>query len=70
MSKLILHHLRFSRGNRIFWLLEELGLSYDVVVHYFPPKGAHATSLKEVTHLSKVIMSPARLTIGASPHNR
>lgn len=30
-----LHHLRASRSARIFWVLEELGLSYDVAVHDF-----------------------------------
>lgn len=30
-----LHHLRASRSARIFWVLEELGLKYDVEVHDF-----------------------------------
>lgn len=30
-----LHHLRASRSARIFWVLEELGLQYDVAVHDF-----------------------------------
>jgi glutathione S-transferase len=30
-----LHHLRASRSARIFWVLEELGLKYDVSVHDF-----------------------------------
>jgi glutathione S-transferase len=28
-----LHHLRFSRSTRILWLLEELGLDYDLIIH-------------------------------------
>lgn len=28
-----LHHLRFSRSTRIIWLLEELGIDYDIEMH-------------------------------------
>ena len=28
-----LHHLRFSRSTRIIWLLEELGVEYDIEMH-------------------------------------
>lgn len=28
-----LHHLRFSRSTRIIWLLEEMGIDYDLVQH-------------------------------------
>lgn len=33
-----LHHLRFSRSTRIIWLLEELGISYDLVEHHRHPE--------------------------------
>lgn len=33
-----LHHLRFSRSTRIIWLLEELGIDYDMEVHERHPQ--------------------------------
>ncbi len=30
MSEIVVHHLNNSRSQRVLWLLEELGLSYDV----------------------------------------
>lgn len=33
MSKLVVHHLNNSRSHRILWMLEELGLEYEFVVH-------------------------------------
>jgi glutathione S-transferase len=29
-SMIIVHHLNYSRSQRILWLLEELGLEYDI----------------------------------------
>ncbi|HQR51806.1 MAG TPA: glutathione S-transferase [Burkholderiales bacterium] len=28
---MIVHHLAFSRGTRILWLIEEIGMTYDIV---------------------------------------
>jgi len=33
-----LHHLRFSRSTRVIWLLEELGISYDLEEHHRHPE--------------------------------
>ena len=33
-----LHHLRFSRSTRIIWLLEELGLQYEMEEHHRHPE--------------------------------
>lgn len=33
MTKPILHHLNASRSQRLVWLLEELGIEYDIVHH-------------------------------------
>ncbi|QLC24693.1 glutathione S-transferase family protein [Parasphingopyxis algicola] len=33
-----LHHLRFSRSTRIIWLLEELGLQYEMEEHHRNPE--------------------------------
>jgi len=32
-AKITVHWLNKSRGQRIVWLLEELGLEYDIAVH-------------------------------------
>ena len=51
---LIVHHLTNSRSQRILWLLEELGMTYEVVVH---PRDAQTQrspdSLREVHPLGK-----------------
>ena len=33
-----LHHCKSARSFRPLWMLEELGLSYDLRMHAFPPK--------------------------------
>ncbi|GAA98528.1 uncharacterized protein L969DRAFT_50475 [Mixia osmundae IAM 14324] len=33
MSKVTVHHLNNSRSTRVLWLLEELGIPYDIVQH-------------------------------------
>jgi glutathione S-transferase len=35
---IVVHHLNDSRSERILWLLEELGLPYEVVRHYRDPE--------------------------------
>lgn len=48
------HHLNNSRSHRILWLLEELGLDYDVVKYERDPQTRLApASLKEVHPLGK-----------------
>ena len=49
-----LHHLNNSRSQRILWLLEELGMAYEVVRHERDPKTNLAPdSLKRVHALGK-----------------
>lgn len=33
MTSLVIHHLENSRSHRIVWLLEEMGLAYDLIFH-------------------------------------
>ena len=35
---IVLHHLHYSRSTRIIWLLEELGVDYDLVQHDRNPR--------------------------------
>jgi glutathione S-transferase len=49
-----LHHLETSRSTRLLWLLEELGLSYELVVYKRDPKTIRAPdSLKAVHPLGR-----------------
>jgi len=51
---LTVHHLNNSRSQRILWLLEELGLPYEIVFHQRDPATNLATdSLKKVHPLGK-----------------
>lgn len=51
---LIVHHLEMSRSQRILWLLEELGLPYELVRHGRDPETRLApASLKKVHPLGK-----------------
>ena len=51
---IIVHHLENSRSQRILWLLEELGLAYEVVRYERDPKTMLAPpSLKNVHPLGK-----------------
>ena len=38
MATIVVHHLEDSRSHRILWLLEELGLEYDIEMHRRHPK--------------------------------
>lgn len=49
---IIVHHLDYSRSHRIIWLLEELGLPYEVVLYNRDRKSKLApSSLKKVSPL-------------------
>lgn len=51
---IVLHHLEYSRSTRIIWLLEEMGVSYEMVRHQRDPQTFRApAALKEVHPLSK-----------------
>jgi glutathione S-transferase len=51
---LLVHHLNNSRSQRVLWLLEELGVPYDIVFHTRDPQTNLATdSLKKVHPLGK-----------------
>lgn len=51
--KITIHHLETSRSERLFWLLEELGLPYNVKVHYRRKDGSADASLRDVNALGK-----------------
>ncbi|GMK56455.1 hypothetical protein CspeluHIS016_0302950 [Cutaneotrichosporon spelunceum] len=53
MSHIVVHHLNQSRSNRLFWLLEELNLPYQVKVHYRTPEGRAPASLAAISPLGK-----------------
>mgnify|MGYP002629538532 CR=1 FL=1 len=44
------HHLETSRSSRLLWLLEELGLSYDVVTYQRDPKTIRAPESMKAVH--------------------
>lgn len=48
-----LHHLERSRSTRILWLLEELGLPYELVIHRRSPEQRAPEALKQVHPLGK-----------------
>lgn len=51
---IIVHHLEMSRSTRILWLLEELGLEYEVKIYKRDPKTKWAgADLKAVHPLGK-----------------
>jgi glutathione S-transferase len=51
---IIVHHLNNSRSQRVLWLLEELGLPYEIVHHQRDPKTMLAPpSLKAIHPLGK-----------------
>ena len=47
------HHLNNSRSQRILWLLEELGLEYEIVQHKRQPIGLAPAELKNIHPLGK-----------------
>lgn len=50
---LTLHHLAYSRSTRVVWLLEELGLEYDLVRYQRPVGGPAPAELSAVHPLGK-----------------
>lgn len=50
---ILVHHLEESRSQRILWLLEELGLEYDVKRYARDPVTRLAPALKQVHPLGK-----------------
>ena len=50
---LTLHHLETSRSSRIIWLLEALGLEYELVTHKRGPDMRAPAALKQVHPLGK-----------------
>ena len=65
---IIVHHLNNSRSQRVLWLLEELGLDYDVKRYERDPKTMLApASLREVHPLGKSpVISDGNLTVAES----
>ncbi|WWC67827.1 uncharacterized protein I206_101744 [Kwoniella pini CBS 10737] len=59
--EITLHHLNGSRSDRIFWVLEELELPYNVVVHFRSPNKSAPKSLLNVSPTGK---SPAIIIDG------
>ncbi len=51
---LIIHHLIYSRSDRIVWLAEELGINYEMVKHYRDPQTFRSPpSLWEISPMGK-----------------
>lgn len=50
---IIVHHLNFSRSTRVLWLLEELGLPYELVSYQRDANFRAPASLKSVQPLGK-----------------
>lgn len=49
----VVHHLDFSRSTRVLWLLEEIGIAYEVVPHFREPGFRAPASLRAVHDLGK-----------------
>jgi glutathione S-transferase len=62
------HHLNNSRSQRVLWLLEELGLSYEIKRYERDPKTMLApASLREVHPLGKSpVITDGELTLAES----
>jgi glutathione S-transferase len=65
---IIVHHLNNSRSQRILWLLEELGLEYDIKYYERDPKTLLApASLRQVHPLGKSpVITDGTLTVAES----
>ena len=60
---IVVHHLDNSRSQRVLWLLEELGVAYEVVRHSRDPSGLAPPTLREIHPLGKapVIVDDGRV---------
>ncbi|BAY60353.1 glutathione S-transferase [Calothrix brevissima NIES-22] len=65
---IIVHHLNNSRSQRVLWLLEELGIEYDIKYYERDPKTMLApASLRQVHPLGKSpVITDAQLTVAES----
>jgi glutathione S-transferase len=65
---IVVHHLERSRSQRVLWLLEELGVDYDVVRYARDPETLLApASLREVHPLGKSpVVTDGALTLAES----
>ncbi|BAY15041.1 glutathione S-transferase [Anabaenopsis circularis NIES-21] len=65
---IIVHHLNNSRSQRVLWLLEELGIEYDIKFYERDQKTMLApTSLREVHPLGKSpVITDAEVTVAES----
>ena len=50
MPRVVLHHLEASRSHRIAWLLEELGVDYEIVHYLRDPKTMRAPAELRAIH--------------------
>ncbi len=66
-----LHHCVSARSFRPLWMLEELGLPYELVMHAFPPR-VHDAAFLEINPLGTVpalFDGEAALAQGVSPES-
>ncbi|MHC5937263.1 glutathione S-transferase family protein [Nostoc sp.] len=65
---IVVHHLNNSRSQRVLWLLEELGIEYEIKFYQRDPKTMLAPeSLRQVHPLGKSpVITDANLTIAES----
>jgi glutathione S-transferase len=65
---LIVHHLNHSRSQRVLWLLEELGLDYEIVSHLRDPVTMRAPdTVRQVHPLGKLpVIVDGDLTLAES----
>ncbi|MEM6992387.1 MAG: glutathione S-transferase [Myxococcota bacterium] len=54
MSEIVVHHLEKSRSHRVLWLLEELGVEYELKLHRRHPETIRApAALRDIHPLGK-----------------
>lgn len=65
---IVVHHLNNSRSQRVLWLLEELGIEYDIKFYERDPKTMLApASLRQVHPLGKSpVITDAQVTVAES----
>ena len=62
---LTIHHFKKSRSQRVLWLLEELGLPYEIVVHQRPTdRKKSSASLARIHPLGKApVLSDGEIVV-------